>query len=284
MPFIRSNKPEVRLPLRRKPLHPGIILSQHYMRYFKLSIAELARMTGLSRKSLAMVCQGLKPVTVHMAIPLSRLFDTTVEFWLMGQMVWDIWHATRGRNAQNSKSVRPLKIGFKGKAATQWYVPLDELTEDERQRLVQLNSTLVELEKKIIIEAKRLVKQCEKRLKRPEENFLKDYEIEAMISFVLDKNDPDYRDNDDNIIAELDEYCGNLEGETFADGENYNDTQFTEDRMYHCWLFHSLYGHTKPRLTFRDMLRIGDIWVDIVVWYQDFIRLERSMKRISFSP
>ena len=148
----------------------------------------------------------------------------------------------------------------------------------KRQRLVQLNSTLVELEKKIIIEAKRLVKQCEKRLKRPEENFLKDYEIEAMIKFVLDKDGPDYRDNDDNIIAELDEICINLEWETFANGENYNDTQFTEDRMYHCWLFHSLYGHTKPRLTFRDMLRIGDIWVDIVGWYQDFIRLDRNMK------
>jgi len=278
MLFTGSHKPAVRLPLHRKPLHPGIILLQHYMKFFKLSITELARMTRLSSKSLEMVCRGLTPVTVSMAIPLSRLFDTTVEFWLMGQMVWDIWHATRDKNSQTCKNIQPLDFSFKGKGASKYWVSLDELTENERQRLVQLNSTLVELEKKIIIEAKRLIKQCEKRLKRPEENFLKDYEIEAMIKFVLDKDGPDYRDNDDNIIAELDEICINLEWETFANGENYNDTQFTEDRMYHCWLFHSLYDNTKPRLTFRDMLRIGDIWVDIVGWYQDFIRLDRNMK------
>ena len=277
MPFTGSHKPAIRLPLHRKPLHPGINLSQDYMRLFHLSIAELARMTGLSRKCLGMVCRGLKPVTIHMAIPFSRLFNTTVEFWLMGQMVWDIWHETRDKNTQFRTSIHPLDLRFEGKGASERWVPLDALTEDERQRLVQLNSTLFELEKKIIIAAKRLIKECKQRLKRPKENFLKDYEIEAMIKFVLDEDDPDYRDEDDNIIAELGDVYINPNTLTLADGDNYNDSEHTEDRMHHCWLYHSLYSHTMPRLTFRDMLRIGGMWVDIVVWYQDIIRLDKNM-------
>jgi hypothetical protein len=42
--------------------------------------------------------------------------------------------------------------------------------------------------------------------------------------------------------------------------------------QHHCWLYHELYDHDygpgRPQLGFRDLLRIGQIWVDLKVAVQ----------------
>jgi hypothetical protein len=43
----------------------------------------------------------------------------------------------------------------------------------------------------------------------------------------------------------------------------------------HCWLFHDLYDHSygfsKPSVPLRDCLRIGKIWVDVVIRQQYYL-------------
>lgn len=278
-----AKRPAIKLPFERTPIHPGTILAKYYMQYFRLSIDDLVEMTGLLKEDLSQVTGGLKPVTIDMAARFSRLFDTTIEFWLQGQMAWDIWQVMRLKKTGSYEYIKPLKLGFKGKGTEGLWVPFEQLTEDERVRLMQFNRTLFVIEKKIKKEALRLIRQCKKRLSQPREAFLKDFEAQVLISFIMDESDPYYRDDDDNIMAELQEHVLASDFKYgLADGNNHNDTPRLEggegdDKTYHCWLFHSLYDHARPRLRFRDMLRIGSIWIDLVVWYQDFVGIDQNM-------
>ena len=106
--------------------------------------------------------------------------------------------------------------------------------------------------------------------------FLSDYEIEVVLDYYLREDDPAYRDDDDNILAKR---CYSLKGVAsdgdlwFDDGENHNvfegwDGHPMKDE-HHCWLFHDLYDHSyrdSSRLPWKDIMRIGTIWVDIQVW------------------
>jgi len=41
---------------------------------------------------------------------------------------------------------------------------------------------------------------------------------------------------------------------------------------FHCWLYHCLYDHMN--LSWDDILRIGMIWVDIIVFYQHMTKIQ----------
>jgi hypothetical protein len=46
----------------------------------------------------------------------------------------------------------------------------------------------------------------------------------------------------------------------------------------HCWLFHDLndhdYGFNKSRVPLQDCLRLGEVWVDVVIRQQYWLNLE----------
>ena len=45
-----------------------------------------------------------------MALRLSRLFGTSLELWLNGQMAWDVWHTMRGKNAPKLNAIEPVAM------------------------------------------------------------------------------------------------------------------------------------------------------------------------------
>ncbi len=152
----------------------------------------------------------------------------------------------------------------------------DQLAIEEKERLSELNRTLAKLEVKINKEAGKIVKKCEKRLKSTGEEFLKDYECDVKVQYFLDENDPQYSEDRDCILAEF-EYRSVLHKRIFNTRENWNDRRFDgmEDEK-HCWMYHELYDHARPHLAWKDLLRIGTIWVDVVVVYQNFIELSKA--------
>jgi addiction module HigA family antidote len=91
---------------KRRPTHPGQILKHIYLEPLGLSITELARRLGASRKAISAIVNERKSVTPDMALRLAQAFSTTPELWLNLQRNHDLWQA-----AQNSaawQQIEPL--------------------------------------------------------------------------------------------------------------------------------------------------------------------------------
>ncbi len=81
--------------IKRKPTHPGQILKEDYLEPLNLTITELSRALGTSRKTLSKIINGRGSITPEMALKLSQAFDTSPEFWLNLQTTYDLWEATQ---------------------------------------------------------------------------------------------------------------------------------------------------------------------------------------------
>jgi addiction module HigA family antidote len=78
---------------KRPPVHPGRIISSHYIKPLSLSITDLAKILGVSRKTASKIINQRGAITSDMALRLSRAFNTTPYLWLGLQQDYDLWHA-----------------------------------------------------------------------------------------------------------------------------------------------------------------------------------------------
>ncbi len=83
---------------KRSPTHPGGILRRHYMEPLSLTISELAKILGVSRKTLSKIVNEHGSITPEMALRLSKAFKTTPELWLNMQQNYDLWHVSQKSN------------------------------------------------------------------------------------------------------------------------------------------------------------------------------------------
>lgn len=142
--------------------------------------------------------------------------------------------------------------------------------------LMTLNRRLAELEQHLRDQALALDPRLRAKLADPT-NRMYDYEIDAEIAYVLREDDEEAVEDDDNILTRRDEMLKHM-GETriLADGMDHRESGRPDmaqlDAEPHCWLFHDLYDHSygfsKPSVPLRDCLRIGKIWVDVVIRQQ----------------
>lgn len=93
---------------KRAPTHPGRILNSHYLEPLSLTITELAKTLGVSRKTLSKIVNERGSVTSDMALRLSRAFDTTPELWLDLQRNYDLWRAAH--DSKDWRRVKPVKM------------------------------------------------------------------------------------------------------------------------------------------------------------------------------
>src|SRR3989304_1357710 len=84
------------------PPHPGAVLRGLYMEPLQLSVTELARALGISRKALSQLVNGHARITPNLAMRLARGFGNTAEGWLNLQAQHDLW--------REGPRVRRLKI------------------------------------------------------------------------------------------------------------------------------------------------------------------------------
>ncbi len=96
--------------IKRKPTHPGQILKEDYLEPLDLTITELSKVIGTSRKTLSKIVNGRGSVTPEMALKLSKAFDTSPEFWLNLQRNYDLWEATQ--KSTDWQSINPLVKSF----------------------------------------------------------------------------------------------------------------------------------------------------------------------------
>jgi addiction module HigA family antidote len=77
------------------PPHPGEVLKELYIKPLHLTIAEIAKGIGVTRKSLSELVNGKYGVSPDMAVRLSKAFSTTPESWLTLQQQYDLWKVTK---------------------------------------------------------------------------------------------------------------------------------------------------------------------------------------------
>ena len=80
------------------PPHPGEVLRELCLNPLGLTVTELAKALGVSRKTLSSILNGRGGISPEMAVRLSIAFNTTAESWLSQQVQHDLWQAERKRD------------------------------------------------------------------------------------------------------------------------------------------------------------------------------------------
>ncbi len=93
---------------KERPSLPGDILKNDFMLPAGLNQKQLAERLGLTRSFIKKVIWGERSITTDTAIRLSRLFGTTIEFWLKLQIAYDIWKKTNAREEEYMK-IKPIE-------------------------------------------------------------------------------------------------------------------------------------------------------------------------------
>ena len=88
------------------PNHPGGIISRLYLEPLGLTVSELAKILGVSRKTVSKVINERGSISADMALRLSRAFNTTPQLWLNLQQNYDLWHAVK--DSDHWKKVRAV--------------------------------------------------------------------------------------------------------------------------------------------------------------------------------
>lgn len=86
----------------KNPPHPGEIIKELCIAPLGLTITEVAKGLGISRKTLSELLNGHSGISPEMAIRLSLAFGGSPESWLKQQMFYDL--------AQAEQSKKDLKI------------------------------------------------------------------------------------------------------------------------------------------------------------------------------
>ena len=84
---------------------------EEYMIPCNITQQEMAGHLKISRKHLIDIIHGRKSVSLEIAQRLAKLFKTSIDFWIQGQMAFDIWHAMRHPSRQ-TRETKPLKLSI----------------------------------------------------------------------------------------------------------------------------------------------------------------------------
>jgi addiction module HigA family antidote len=98
----------MRIPTNQPPVHPGEILLEEFLKPYGITSAELSQKIDISTEQINAVINGKSAMSTDMALRLSRLFGTSPELWLSGQMKWDIWQLLHGEQANRLEKIEPI--------------------------------------------------------------------------------------------------------------------------------------------------------------------------------
>jgi len=81
-----------------KPMHPGTVLSEIYMKEMDLNQTQLAKKCKCSHRKINEIVNGKRAISPEFAIVLEKVLGTTAEMWVRIQAKYDLWVA-RGKAA-----------------------------------------------------------------------------------------------------------------------------------------------------------------------------------------
>lgn len=92
-----------------KPVHPGYLLAEEFMRPAKVSQYKLAKDTGLSPIQVSLIVRGKRAITAETAMRLGRYFGMSADFWMNAQAHYDLLTAEAKHMRTIAREVTPLE-------------------------------------------------------------------------------------------------------------------------------------------------------------------------------
>jgi len=97
-----------RLPTELRPVHPGEMLLEEFLRPLEVSQSAFAIRLGVSFPRLNEIIRGKRAVTPDTALRLAQMTGMSADFWLGLQSDWDLWHALRSDKAKQIAKLSPF--------------------------------------------------------------------------------------------------------------------------------------------------------------------------------
>jgi len=95
------------------PPHPGEVLREMYLNSLKLTVTEVAKRLGVTRKAFSDLLNENAGISPKMALKLGKAFDTSAEYWLNMQQQYNLWKV---REEVNIGEIIPfIEVEKKGK-------------------------------------------------------------------------------------------------------------------------------------------------------------------------
>lgn len=91
------------------PVHPGEALLEEFLKPWGLSQNRLAQHMGITTNRLNEVVRGRRGITGDTALRLGRATNTTPEFWLNLQALYDLETAKDALGPRLEQEVTPVK-------------------------------------------------------------------------------------------------------------------------------------------------------------------------------
>jgi addiction module HigA family antidote len=76
-----------------KPLHPGEVLNEVYMKEMSLNQSQLAELCHCSPRKINEIVNGKRGISPQFAIELEDAIGTSAEMWVKMQAEYDLWLA-----------------------------------------------------------------------------------------------------------------------------------------------------------------------------------------------
>jgi antitoxin HigA-1 len=80
-------------PKNRKPVHPGEVLLEEFLKPKRMTQYELADKMGVPIQRINTLINGKRDMTPETAVLLSRVWGTTAQFWMNLQTNLDLYLA-----------------------------------------------------------------------------------------------------------------------------------------------------------------------------------------------
>ena len=80
---------------KRKPTHPGEVLSEDVIKPLGLTVTEAAKRLGVTRKTLSTLLNAKASLSPKMPIRIAKQTNTSAESWLYMQAKLDLWIASK---------------------------------------------------------------------------------------------------------------------------------------------------------------------------------------------
>lgn len=78
-----------------KPMHPGTVLSEIYMKELGLNQSQLAAKCGCMPRKINEIVNGKRSISPEFALILEKVLGTTAEMWVRIQAEFDLAAARR---------------------------------------------------------------------------------------------------------------------------------------------------------------------------------------------
>jgi antitoxin HigA-1 len=96
----------IHFPAHRVPTHPGEMLLEEFLTPMGITQRELADAVRVPYQRINEIINGRRGVTPSTALRLAKFFGMSADFWMNGQLGWDLYHAQKAEQAE-LKNIRP---------------------------------------------------------------------------------------------------------------------------------------------------------------------------------